>query len=249
VCALSDANPSRRVWAASLFAEALPIVEDFRSPRAWAFALLGLDAYCTAITSDTRAAAIRTTLADRLVSLLDIVGTKDWVWFENGLSYDNARLCQALILTGMSTKSSLYLDAGLRSLRWLLTQQTSVSGQFRPVGTEGFHDIRRQPRNFDQQPVEAAATIAASLAAWRADQNVEWKSEAARVFAWFLGSNDLSVSLVDLETGSCRDGLHPDRANENRGGESVVSYLLGLSEIRHIARLAESQSKSATRVA
>jgi hypothetical protein len=171
------------------------------------------------------------------------------VWFEDGLSYDNARLCQALILTGTAMKRPDYLNAGLRSLRWLLTQQTSASGQFRPVGTEGFHDVRRQPRSFDQQPVEAAATIAASLAAWRADQNIEWKSEAARVFAWFLGSNDLSIPLVDLETGSCRDGLHPDRANENRGGESVVSYLLGLSEIRHMARIAEDQSKSATRVA
>jgi hypothetical protein len=249
VCALSDANPSRRTWAAALFAEALPKVGDFLSPRAWAFVLLGLDAYCTIVTDNSRANAIRTALANRLVSLLEKVETSDWVWFEDGLSYDNARLCQALILTGTAMKRPDYLNAGLRSLRWLLTQQTSASGQFRPVGTEGFHDVRRQPRSFDQQPVEAAATIAASLAAWRADQNIEWKSEAARVFAWFLGSNDLSIPLVDLETGSCRDGLHPDRANENRGGESVVSYLLGLSEIRHMARIAEDQSKSATRVA
>jgi glycosyltransferase involved in cell wall biosynthesis/uncharacterized membrane protein len=249
VCALSDANPSRRNWAASLFSEAFPSVSDFKSPRAWAFVLLGLDAYCTAIPNDLSAAEMRTTLSDKLVSLLKKVESRDWVWFEEGLSYDNARLCQALIVTATATTSAIYLDAGLRSLKWLLTQQTSASGQFRPVGTEGFHDVRRQPRNFDQQPVEAAATIAASLAAWRADQNVEWKSEAARVFAWFLGSNDLSVSLVDLETGSCRDGLHPDRANENRGGESVVSYLLGLLEIRHIARLAESASQAAPRVA
>lgn len=249
VCALSDANPSRRTWAATLFAEALPAVDDFLSPRAWAFALLGLDAYCTTVSNNSHANTTRTALADRLVSLLEKVETSDWVWFEDGLSYDNARLCQALILTGVATERPDYLNAGLRSLRWLVAKQTSASGQFRPVGTEGFHDIRRQPRSFDQQPVEATATIAASLAAWRADQDVEWKSEAARVFAWFLGSNDLSISLVDLETGSCRDGLHPDRANENRGGESVVSYLLGLSEIRHMARMAEDKPKSAARVA
>jgi glycosyltransferase involved in cell wall biosynthesis len=249
VCVLSDANTSRRAWAASLFSQALPTVDEFLSPRAWAFTLLGLDAYCAAIAADSRAVATRALLADKLFTLFKKAGTLDWVWFEEGLSYDNARLSQALIITGTALRRQDYLDAGLRSLRWLLTQQTSASGQFRPVGTEGFHDVRRQPRNFDQQPVEAAATIAASLAAWRVDQDAEWRAEAARAFAWFLGSNDLSVPLVDLETGSCRDGLHPDRANENRGGESVVSYLLGLSEIRHMARIAEDQSKSAPRVA
>ncbi len=117
------------------------------------------------------------------------------------------------------------------------------------MGTEDFTTSGASHAASTNSLLEAAAAIAASLAAWRADQNIEWKSEAARVFAWFLGSNDLSIPLVDLETGSCRDGLHPDRANENRGGESVVSYLLGLSEIRHMARIAEDQSKSATRVA
>jgi hypothetical protein len=85
--------------------------------------------------------------------------------------------------------------------------------------------------------VEATATIAACLSALRAEDDTEWKTEATRVFAWFLGSNDLSIALVDTETGSCRDGLHPDRANENRGGESVVCYLLGLAEIRQLARV------------
>ena len=249
VCALTDANPSRRTWAASLFAEAVVIVESFRSPRAWAFVLLGLDAYCAAITSDIRAANLRLRLADRLIAIFDMVETKDWVWFEEGLAYDNARLPQSLILTGLATKTPVYLEVGLKSLRWLVKQQTSASGQFRPVGTEGFGQRRRPPQAFDQQPLEAAATIAACLAAWRADHDTEWKGEAARVFAWFLGSNDLSISLVDLETGSCRDGLHPDRANENRGGESVVSYLLGLSEIRQVARLSESRVRPAPLVA
>ncbi|QPF83963.1 glycosyltransferase family 4 protein [Bradyrhizobium genosp. L] len=249
VCALTDANLSRRKWAAALFAEAARSVEAFRSPRAWAFVLLGLDAYCAAVPDDAGAADLRLRLADRLMAIFDAVETQDWVWFEEGLAYDNARLPQALILTGMATKSAVYLDAGLRSLRWLVNQQTAASGQFRPVGTAGFGDTRRKPRPFDQQPLEATATIAACLAAWRAEHDVEWKAEAARVFAWFLGSNDLSTSLVDLETGSCRDGLHPDRANENCGGESVVSYLLGLCEIRQLARLSESRVQPAPLVA
>jgi hypothetical protein len=249
VCALTDANVSRRKWAASLFAEAMTAADQFRSPRAWAFVLLGLDAYCSAVTEDARAASLRLLLADRLISVFDAVETGDWVWFEEGLAYDNARLPQALILTGMATRNPIYLQTGLKSLRWLVKQQTSATGQFRPIGTEGFGETRQRPRAFDQQPLEATATISACFAAWRADHDVGWKAEAARVFAWFLGSNDLSVSLVDLETGSCRDGLHPDRPNENRGGESVVSYLLGLSEIRQVARLGESRAKPTTLVA
>jgi len=127
--------------------------------------------------------------------------------------------------------------------------QTTPAGLFRPVGSKSFGDRRTSPQPFDQQPLEAAATISACLAAWRADDAAEWKAGAARAFAWFLGGNDLSLSLVDPETGSCRDGLHPDRLNENRGGESVVSYLLGLSEIRQIARLSEGRAKFVPRLA
>jgi glycosyltransferase involved in cell wall biosynthesis len=236
-CARSDSSPSRRRWAASLFAEALPAAEAFRSPRAWAFTLLGLDAYCAAAPNDLFARDVRPVLADRLMTILASVETPDWVWFEAGLAYDNARMPQALLVTGMTTRTAIYTDAGLRSLRWLMTQQTTPAGHFRPVGTVGFGEQRQQPRSFDQQPVEAAATIAACLAAWRADGDSEWKAFAMGVFAWFFGRNDLSVALVDPETGSCRDGLHPDRANENRGGESVLSYLLSLAEIRQLARV------------
>jgi hypothetical protein len=235
--ARADASPSRRQWAAALFAQALSTVESFSSPRAWAFTLLGLGAYCAAAPDDLHAQEIRHSLAGRLMSCLTSVETPDWVWFEEGLAYDNARLPQALIMTGMATQTVDYVDAGLRSLRWLMTQQTSSAGHFRPIGTAGFGELRQHPRAFDQQPVEATATIAACLTAWRADGDAEWKALATRAFTWFLGSNDLSVALVDPHTGSCRDGLHPDRANENRGGESVVCYLLGLAEIRQLARV------------
>jgi glycosyltransferase involved in cell wall biosynthesis len=236
-CARRDASPSRRRWAAALFAEALLPVESFHSPRAWAFTLLGLNSYCAVSPDDLHAGVIRRLLADRLMAGLTAVDTPDWTWFEEGLAYDNARLPQALILTGMGTQTPAYVDAGLRSLRWLMTQQTTATGHFRPVGTAGFGEQRQHPRAFDQQPLEATATIAACLMAWRADGDAQWKAVARNAFAWFLGSNDLSVTLVDLDTGSCRDGLHPDRANENRGGESVVSYLLGLADIRQLARV------------
>jgi glycosyltransferase involved in cell wall biosynthesis len=236
-CARNDATESRRQWAASLFAEALSATERFSSPRAWAFTLLGLDAYCTIVPKNSHARELRIVFADRLMSLLSSVETDDWVWFEEGLAYDNARLPQALIATATAVNSAVYMAAGLRSLRWLMTLQTSGEGVFRPVGSDSFGNRREQPQAFDQQPLEATATISACLTAWRADGDLKWKADAERAFAWFLGSNDLLSPLVDPETGSCRDGLHPDRANENRGGESAVSYLLSLTEIRQLERM------------
>ena len=140
-CARSDASPSRRRWAASLFAEALPAAEAFRSPRAWAFTLLGLDAYCAAVARDSFAERIRHLLADRLISMMPAAETKDWVWFEEGLAYDNARLPQCLIVTGISTGVPAYVDAGLRSLRWLMTLADGAIGLFQ---THRYGQLRRQ---------------------------------------------------------------------------------------------------------
>jgi len=245
-CAHSGPNPSLQRWAAALFVEALPAVERFRSPRAWSFTLLGLDAYCAAVAEDSGARRLRGLLASRLIAILAAVETRDWQWFEEGLAYDNARLPQALIVTGRSTGTPAYVSAGLRSLRWLMTLQTTPAGLFRPIGSHSFGARRTPPLAFDQQPLEATASISACLAAWRADGDPAWKSEATRAFGWFFGGNDLSVTLVDLETGSCCDGLHPDRANENRGGESVVSYLLSLAEMRQLARLGDERRSTLT---
>ncbi len=241
-CARSDASASRRRWATALFREALPSTEAFHSPRAWAFALLGLDGYCAVAPQDSQARELRHLLADRLMSLLTAVESQDWIWFEDVLAYENARLPQALIVTGTATGVLGYATAGLRSLRWLMELQTTPAGLFRPIGSASFGDKRMAPRQFDQQPLEAAATISACLAALQAESDPKWQADAERAFAWFLGSNDLSVPLVDPDTGSCRDGLHPQRVNENRGGESVVSYLLGLAEMRALARANDSRT-------
>ena len=235
-CARDDDSASRRRWAAALFTEALASVEGFSSPRAWAFTLLGLDAYCAATPEDLAADRVRSRLAARLMAILARTETPDWVWFEPGLAYDNARLCEALIVTGHATGAAPLLAAGLRTLTWLTALQTATAGHFRPVGSDSFGDLRQRPRPFDQQPLEAAATIAACLAAGRADSGTNWRDEAERAFGWFHGANDLATPLADPETGSCRDGLHPDRANENRGAESVVCYLLSVVDIRRLAR-------------
>jgi hypothetical protein len=241
-CARNDIDPSRRRWAAALFKTALPVVEGFSSPRAWAFSLLGLDAYCTLKPGDLFAKGMRKLLADRLMALFLASEREDWLWFEDVLAYDNARISQALIQTGLATHTPAHVEVGLRSLRWLMSLQTTSSGCFRPVGSKSFGRIRHKPEAFDQQPVEACATISACLAAWRADKGTEWLAGATRAFEWFLGENDLQTALIDPDTGSCSDGLHPDRPNENKGAESVLSYLLGLVEIRQFMAVADRQT-------
>jgi len=237
-CARHDRDASRRCWAAGLFREALAEIATFSSPRAWAFTLLGLDDYCAATPDDDESAAMRDRLAFRLQHLLARCEAPGWRWFEGGLAYDNARLCEALMRTGLSMDDAGMIDAGLRSLDWLIARQRAPGGHFRPVGSMTFGSGRVPPLPFDQQPVEAAATIAACLTAHGAQPQEKWVTEARSAFDWFLGRNDLSVPLVDITSGSCRDGLHPDRANENRGAESVLSYLLGLADMHALEQAA-----------
>ncbi len=240
-CAATDTNPSRCLWAASLFKKALPAVEQFTSPRAWGFTLLGLDAFCATIGGEQSANRMRRLLADRLLALLAANTVGRWHWFENVLAYDNARLPQAMIKAGIATGTRAYTEAGLSSLRWLMTQQTAASGCFRPVGSDSFGNIRQKPEKFDQQPIEAAATIAACRAAAQADGSIEWPAGTKAAFNWFLGANDLQIPLADLTTGGCLDGLHADRPNQNMGAEFVLSYLLALVDIRRLARAVDAQ--------
>lgn len=231
VCSLSDTDAPRRRWAGALFARAMSVTRTFKSPRAWAFTLLGLDAYCRANPQDTHGRLLRLQLAEKLMDLERRVSQANRRWFEEGLSYENARLSQALIVTGQSTGMSEIVDAGAATLSWLMTQQTAKAGHFRAIGTDGFFEIGKPPRLFDQQPVEATATISACLAAYEATRDRWWIEAANQAFNWFTGSNDQGVSLVDRETGSCRDGLHADRPNENRGAESVLCYLISCVEM------------------
>ena len=250
VCAGSDPSQSRRSWARALFSPALEFVEQSGSIRTWAFALLGLDAVTSnSPQPDQEFDAMKRQLAERMMAKLADYQTPSWSWFEPTLAYDNARISQALILTGLSTGVANYTISGMQTLRWLIDRQTAAAGHFRPVGSDSFGRDYLHPEHFDQQPLEATATIAACIAAWTVVNDPFWLSTADLAFAWFHGKNDLSMPLVDQITGGCRDGLHPDRVNENQGAESVLSYLLAVADMRKIARLRDHVDKSIRPVA
>jgi hypothetical protein len=182
----------------------------------------------------------RDTLTARLVHLFKVVSTPDWQWFEHSLSYDNAKLSHALILSGAASGQPEALECGLKSLRWLIDVQTAEQGHFRPIGSNGFYRRGGEPARFDQQPIEAHATISACLEACRATSDPWWHEQAQRAFDWFLGRNDLGLELYFPESGGCGDGLHPDRINENQGAESTLAFLLSLAEMRAAQDMATS---------
>jgi glycosyltransferase involved in cell wall biosynthesis len=223
---------SFQMMAGQLFALALPVFTEFTSPRAWAFGLIGIHEYLRRLSGDSVVNQIREVLTTRLMDLFHANVHSDWCWFEEELSYDNAKLAHALILSGRATGNPEVFECGLHALRWLTVLQTSEKGHFRPIGSNGFYRRGGVRANFDQQPIEAQATVSACLEAYRSTADLQWYEHAQRAFDWFIGWNDLGLELYSPETGGCRDGLHVDRVNRNQGAESTVAFLLSLAEMR-----------------
>jgi glycosyltransferase involved in cell wall biosynthesis len=225
-------NEGHRRLSAHLFEHGLAAVEGFTSPRAWCFTLLGIHEYLRRHRGTEPVTRLLETLTNRLVALWDACASADWPWFEDRVTYENARFSQALILTGQWLKDPKVLDMGLKSLRWLASIQTTRTGCFRPVGSNGFFQRDGARADFDQQPIEAQAMVAACQTAFQATQDDSWLREARRAFEWFLGRNDLGLTLYDFATGGCGDGLHPDRVNENQGAESTLAFHLALADMK-----------------
>ena len=223
---------SFQIMAGQLFALALPALTEFTSPRAWAFGLIGIHEYLRRLSGDSLVNQTRETLTSRLMELFERTAQPDWRWFQEDLTYDNAKLPHALILSGRATGQQAVLERGLQALRWLTELQISEKGHFRSIGTNGFYRRGGMRANFDQQPIEAQAMVSACLEAYRATSDLWWYEQAQRAFDWFIGWNDLGLELYSPKTGGCRDGLHVDRVNRNQGAESTLAFLLSLAEMR-----------------
>jgi glycosyltransferase involved in cell wall biosynthesis len=230
--------------AGRMFELAVPAAVEFKSPRACAFALLGLQEYLDSFPGDRAALTAAEAMANRLLNSYRANHSVDWNWFENVLAYSNARLPQALIRAGMRTANDEMVSAGLEALDWLIAvQRCEVKGHFVPIGSQGFYSKDAGKARFDQQPVEACAVVSACLQAYRATGKSRWRKEAWSAFNWFLGDNDLQIALYDSTTGGCRDGLHSDRANENQGAESTLSFLMALLEMRKLEEADGTENK------
>jgi hypothetical protein len=244
LCVAQAGQSSFQMLAADLFEQALPVAAEFTSPRAWAFTLIGIDEYLSRLGGDRRANQIRESLNAKLMQRYADAAFEDWQWFEDLVSYTNAKLPHALILSGRCMKDAGMLETGLKALRWLVKVQTSEAGSFRPVGSNGFYRRGQERGLFDQQPIEAQVTVSACIEAYHATADMYWVAEARRAFEWFLGRNDLGLALYDSTTGGCRDGLHVDRVSQNQGAESTLAFLLALAQMQALQNTLTSFKES-----
>ena len=226
-------NPGHIAMSTTLFNKALRTVENFRSPRAIAFSLVGIHAYLHKFSGDSDVRRIREVLANMLFTQFKNNRTDDWPWLENALNYANGKLPHALLLSGQWMQRNDMIDMGLISLKWLFAIQTE-DNHFVPIGSNGWYGQGGLRARFDQQPIEANAMIEACVEAFNVTRDKSWFDNAVVCFNWFLGHNDLNLPLYDPKTGGCRDGLMADGINQNEGAESSIAWLLSLMTLQKL---------------
>lgn len=209
------------------------MVENFRSPRAIAFCLVGIHAYLDKFSGDSDVRRIGEGLAGRLFNQYKNNATDEWPWLENNLNYANGKLPQALLVSGRRMHRNDMIDMGLLSLKWLMAIQTEDK-HFVPIGSNGWYEKGGHRARFDQQPIEAKAMVEACVEAYNVTRHQEWFGHAVMCFNWFLGQNDLNMPLYDPKTGGCRDGLMADGINQNEGAESSLAWLLSLMTLQKL---------------
>lgn len=234
-------DPGQVQMSTALFKKALISTDQFNSPRAISFTLIGLDAYLKIFPGDTEARKVQKILANRLFDQFQNNGTKDWPWLEESLSYANGKLPHALIVSGLRMKMNAITKKGLESLEWLFHIQTEEN-HFAPVGNNGWYKKGGPKARFDQQPIEAHSMIEACLEAYKVTHEKIWIDNAVMCFNWFLGHNDLNLPLYDAKTGGCCDGLMADGINQNEGAESTLAWLLSLMALQSLHEKAILQS-------
>ncbi len=220
-----------RKMAMILFLDAIRAAEDFTSPRAWAYTVLGLQAYLTIYGGDVAARKIRDNLAQRIYELFKKNASDTWFWCENLAAYANAVLPHALIVAGKWIPDYQMYETGIRALEWLLAIQTALEGHISIIGNKGWCTKNGKRAIFDQQPIEIQSLINACLDAYISTGDKKWFKECERCFSWFLGHNDLKLPIYDHKTGGCCDGLESQGVNENQGAESTLAWLISLIDM------------------
>jgi glycosyltransferase involved in cell wall biosynthesis len=226
-CAAAEGRTrSMRDWALHLFDRSAPLASRLGSPRARAFAALGAAQLLSVVPSHELSREILESTGDLLQQLLAVSRRPSWTWFEEVLAYDNARLPEALIRAGCALRRPELTNQGIETLDWLNTMQTSSNACFQPVGTDSFGRRHAKPLPFDQQPLEAQATIDACRAAYAATGETRWVDAAHWAYRWFTGDNLLGLPLASPQDGGCYDGLMPHGLNRNQGAESILALQL-----------------------
>lgn len=238
--ATKSKNQSQVTCAIELFQESFGASKHWTSPRAWAYAIMGV-AYLQGTRfyhTSLERAAVR--LSSQLLDLYDASVRPDWQWFEPCTSYCNARIPQALLTISRFSDNERLRKVGLDTLDWLWNIQAESEGLFEPIGSRCPYFYKKTKPRFDQQPVEVYSTVSACIEAWKVTLDPIWRERAWQAFEWFLGANVLGVPLYDVNTGGCYDGLHENSVNQNQGAESTLSFLMACEEMRSFTKAAFS---------
>jgi hypothetical protein len=224
-------NDDIRDLADNLMRQSLQAVKDFTYIRPCAYALLGIDQYLQEPDPDPTARDLLEGLANRIYQTYKDHADSDWPWWEDVLTWGNAKLPHALLSAGLTLERPEMIEAGLESLRWLVEIQRHEDGHLTIIGNRGWYYRGQERAHFDQQPIEAKALVQACLQAARVTGESSWADDAVMCFQWFTGRNDLNVSLYNADTGGGHDGLQPDGVNANQGAESTLAYLISALEL------------------
>lgn len=213
-------EPWRRVCRI-LLDRALPSLESLEYIRSRAYAALGM-AHAHAALDEPAYAAVLRYLADEILASYEGAAANDWRWFENAMTYDNARLPEALIRAGQALREARYGNAGLESLAFY-ESVTNEDGVHVPIGNEGWYERGGRRARYVQQPLEAFAMVDAELAAFDLTGNAAHFAAAEIALEWYYGKN--SRRIVMAHDGGCYDGLGENSVNYNQGAESTLAFL------------------------
>lgn len=227
-----QAQPSRLLVqnAARLLAHMWPHLESLTELRMIAYVILGLAKLPMRLPQPLSIFNIKRTLdilAQRLIKSFDDNKEPGWLWFEDKLTYDNARLPQALFESAMVIPDQNFTVVASSTFDWLITQNTDLTkGCFSFIGCKGWYFKGQSKAQFDQQPVEAGAMVEACASAYQSTRDEKYRQFASQALAWYSGNNILYQSLLDPKSGGVFDGLTPQGINHDEGSESVLSYHL-----------------------
>lgn len=233
-----------RAFSINLFKKSLSALSELTSPRAWAFAITGLHVYLTRYKGDSEVKRLEELLAEKLFSLYEQNSSEEWPWIEDTVTYANGKIPQALIMASQDLHEEKMLDAGMTCLSWLLQIQWDPHDYFVPVGNAGWFKRGQEKARFDQQPIEALHMIEACREAYLVTLDTAWIDRARKCMEWFLGRNDVSLSLYNHINGGCSDGLQPGGINKNQGAESTLAGIMALLNM-HQLRIRQISAEAA----
>ena len=229
----SNLSEDKKILSKEIFDHGFRWGSNFKSPRATAYTILGLQHYQKAFPKDENLILNTRTLADKLCEIYQRTSTPDWQWFEPYLTYANARLPQALFEAYTATKDLTHLKIGEDSLNFLVQNQI-IEDQLLPIGNNGYYMKHNEKALYDQQPLEASCMVEAATTAFRVTGDEKYRKIVHIAFNWFLGKNSQNIEVYNPKTGGCYDGITPQGVNLNQGAESTVCYLLARLELENI---------------